>query len=159
MWLPIQTSFFFINVFVVVKERNFFFSADLNDVTLDKTKVYVLFNDPLEITCDPPEARPAASVTWLKAAGEDLPKRFDIKGCCTLRNNRTKLNDAGSYTCTAKNMAGNKSETVEITVVGEYLLALAVMWYMFTMCGYPLCTIVCLKWNLDYGLFVGRLFS
>nr|XP_058957740.1 immunoglobulin superfamily member 10-like isoform X2 [Pocillopora verrucosa] len=97
--------------------------AYLNDVTLDSTKVYVLFNDPLEITCDPPEARPAASVTWLKAAGETLPKRFDIKGCCTLRNNRAKLNDAGNYTCTAKNMAGNKSETVEITVVEQPKIA------------------------------------
>ena len=98
---------------------NFFF-ADLNDVTLEQTKVYVLLNDPLEIVCNPPKAKPTASITWLKEGGGDLPKRFDTKGCCILRNNKTKLSDAGSYTCTAKNQAGNKSETVEIIVAGEY---------------------------------------
>ncbi|PFX20561.1 Inactive tyrosine-protein kinase 7 [Stylophora pistillata] len=97
--------------------------AYLNDVTLEQTKVYVLLNDPLEIVCNPPKAKPTASITWLKEGGGDLPKRFDTKGCCILRNNKTKLSDAGSYTCTAKNQAGNKSETVEIIVAVQPKIA------------------------------------
>ena len=97
------------------------FSTVLGDVSLEKSTIYVMENDKTEVLCIRPKGSPEPSITWLKADSQPLPKRFGVKGCCTLLNNKTRLNDDGEYTCTAKNIFGTSSKTVKIIVSGELI--------------------------------------
>ncbi|KAJ7352984.1 hypothetical protein OS493_032923 [Desmophyllum pertusum] len=69
--------------------------ASLDDVVLEKAKLYVLLNDETEVICKKPWGIPEPTITWEKADSQPLPKRFGVQGCCTLKNNRSKLADSG----------------------------------------------------------------
>lgn len=102
------------------------FSTDLDQVTLDNTKLYILEDERTEVVCHKPPGSPEPTITWLREGGKSLPKRFKHQGCCTLLNNRTRINDSGKYTCTAKNIFGTSSSTVEIIVSGKLKLFKAI---------------------------------
>ena len=100
--------------------------TDLSDVSLAKTTLYVLENEKTEVLCKKPAGAPEPTITWLREDGQALPKRFSVDGCCTLQNNRSRLNDSGNYTCTAKNKARTSSKTIQIVVSSKFNIYLVV---------------------------------
>ena len=100
------------------------FLTDLDPVTVEKEKVYVLVNERTEVHCNKPSGSPEPNITWEKEGGEKLSERFGVEGCCTLLNNRTRRKDAGKYTCTASNVYRSSHVNVEIIVLGKLKLSL-----------------------------------
>ena len=113
---------FYIPFFVLLTllvTKLIFKHADLDDVTLPTSTLYILRNDKTEVLCEKPKGSPVPSINWLKG-GQALPsKKFSKQGCCTLEKNRTKLTDTGNYTCVATNGYVTKSKTLQIVVSGK----------------------------------------
>ena len=91
----------------------------MDDVVLEKTKLYVPLQHETKVYCKKPSGLPEPTITWQKADDQPLPKSFGIEGCCTLKKYKTKAVNTGNYTCIAKNLAGTKSSTVEIIASSE----------------------------------------
>jgi hypothetical protein len=63
--------------------------------------------------------QPKPDITWQTVAGGALPSGYDVIDGNTLRNSRVKRGDGGNFMCTAKNIAGSRSSTVEIIASGN----------------------------------------
>ena len=80
----------------------------------------------MELTCRLPRSKPQPSVTWRKASGTTVvnSSRFEIllyQDISKLVISLLELEDAGVYTCEAANVAGNRSDTVILSVKGMYV--------------------------------------
>ena len=109
------------------------FLTDLDPVTVEKEKVYVLVNERTEVHCNKPRGNPEPNITWEKG-GEKLPKRFGVEGCCTLLNNKTRKKDSGKFTCTASNGYGSSHVNVEIIVSGKLKLLFKTFFHTWQAC-------------------------
>lgn len=82
----------------------------------------------MSVACKPPEAVPKVTkIEWKLGNGSDLPdnQRIKVDGNKLKLTNTLKSN-SGIYKCVAKNIAGQKSQNVEVVVVSEYLSLIAV---------------------------------
>lgn len=77
----------------------------------------------VSVTCTPPRnSFPAIdSITWQRGDGSPLSPdvRFKVRGN-TLEIETAQRSDSGNYTCVAENIAGNKTENVEVLVAGRF---------------------------------------
>lgn len=103
---------------------NFLSLLDIRGIRFTRDKEYAEVGKEYLLVCKAPGS-PTPSVTWLKADKGPLPPSYSVKDNNTLRNKNVKLVDSANFTCTAKNIAGSQSSTVEVIASGKnrYLFA------------------------------------
>lgn len=75
--------------------------------------------ETFSLTCDTLYNYPAASITWARANGEPLPRRFSVNEQEQLVISPSAAEDEIEICCVASNSYGHSNITASLTVYGE----------------------------------------